>query len=149
MLTEGGIRVPMIVRWDGQVQADAVSSTPVSFEDFYPTLASIVGADVPADHVIDGRDISPILRGETSSVDRDTLYWHYPGYLEADNGSFRATPMSVALYEGRWKLFYYYETGTWELYDLQNDLGETNNIIDEQSALANRIGTNLVNWLTE
>ncbi|XP_036601617.1 arylsulfatase F-like [Trichosurus vulpecula] len=75
---EGGIRVPGIVRWPGMLSAGKVIGEPTSLMDVYPTLASVVGATLPQDRVIDGRDLMPLLKGEVQKSEHEFLY-HYCG----------------------------------------------------------------------
>ncbi len=107
-LYEGGIRVPAIVRWPGRVAAGAVSDALVSGYDWLPTLASIVGFEVPRDRPIDGEDFSAVLSGG-SFQRRRPLYWQFPD----PNGFYHA------LRDGRWKLLADRSLQTVRLYDLE------------------------------
>ena len=125
---EGGIRVPLIVSWPGKIQAD-IEDTPVINADFYPTLINITKAKKPR-QTLDGMDLTELMLYRKSLADR-TLYWHFPIYLEAYNARvdqgkdplFRTRPGS-ALRKGKWKLIHYFEDKSYELYDLESDLGE-------------------------
>ncbi|XP_072470572.1 arylsulfatase F-like isoform X2 [Notamacropus eugenii] len=75
---EGGIRVPGIVRWPGVLPAGKVIKEPTSLMDIYPTLFTLVGATLPQDRVIDGRDLMPLLKGEVQHSEHEFLY-HYCG----------------------------------------------------------------------
>ncbi|XP_006877301.1 PREDICTED: arylsulfatase F [Chrysochloris asiatica] len=80
---EGGIRVPGIFRWPGVLEAGKLINEPTSLMDILPTLASLVGAPLPQDRVIDGRDLMPLLKGETQHSEHEFLF-HYCGtYLHA------------------------------------------------------------------
>lgn len=114
---EGGIREPLIVHWPGVTEPGTVCDVPVFGCDFMPTFLSLAGYDLPNDRPCDGLNISPLLRGSTSLV-RDTLYWHYPHY--SDQGG---TP-SGAIRVGDWKLIEFFEDGHLELYNLKLDVGE-------------------------
>jgi arylsulfatase A-like enzyme len=130
MLYEGGIRVPMVVRWPGVVPTGSVSAEPVITLDLYPTLVAAAGGDLPKGP-IDGVDLGPLLRDPDSDLKRDALFWHFPAYLNgykgmADEGyrtGWRATPSS-AIRAGKWKLIEYFEDGKCELFDLASDPGE-------------------------
>ncbi|MBT5910195.1 MAG: sulfatase-like hydrolase/transferase, partial [Opitutae bacterium] len=128
---EGGIRVPLIMRWPGVAQSGKVNNTPVISMDLYPTC--LTAADLPmhkAQHR-DGIDLTPILKGE-DYWDRKALYWHYPHY----NSHPSAVPSSV-LRKGDWKLIEALDPKSIELYNLKTDLGETKNLADvEQEKLA-------------
>jgi arylsulfatase A-like enzyme len=125
MLTEGGIRVPLIVSMPGTIAPGTVNDTMLHAVDFYTTLADFAGAVLPDPqlHPLDGVSLAPVLRGESATVDRDAIFYHFPGYLDT-----RAAPTSVILKEVdgiRYKLYYFYEDRHTELYDLTNDIGET------------------------
>ncbi len=146
-LYEGGIRVPLIVRWDRRVAADTVCSTPVQLFDLFPTLAGYAGASIPAASIVDGVDIAPLLAG--SEIPPRPLFWHFPAYVvaSASLGTWRSTPSS-AIRVGRWKLLFFYETRSWELYDLQTDIGELHNLAFALPARVTAMGSQLSRWLS-
>ena len=111
---EGGIREPWIVRYPGVTKAGAESSELICSIDLFPTLAAAAGAKV--DHVIDGVNIVPALKGE--SLKPRSLYWHYPHY--SNQGGIP----SGAIREGDFKLVERYEDGRVHLYNLKTDIGE-------------------------
>jgi arylsulfatase A-like enzyme len=120
-LYEGGIRVPLIVRWPGHTRPGSTCPVPMISDDFYPTLLEIVGLPPQPKQHVDGVSIVPLLK-ESGTLKRETLYWHYPHY--SNQGG---TP-SGAVRHGDLKLVEYYEDGRTELYDLKNDLGERTNL---------------------
>jgi arylsulfatase A-like enzyme len=128
-LYEAGIRVPMMVRWPGKVAAGSTCSEPVISNDFYPTLVEAAGGDT-AGLSKDGVSLMPLLRN-SSVIERDTIYFHYPHYSPQDG-----VP-GGALRQGRYKLIIDYETllydgdelGSLELYDLVNDPGESEDLV--------------------
>ncbi|MCP4242647.1 MAG: sulfatase-like hydrolase/transferase, partial [bacterium] len=137
MLYEGGIRVPMIVRWPGMVPPGSTSAQPVLSIDLYPTLVKAAGGTLPAGP-IDGVDLGPLLRDPNTDLGRDAIFWHFPAYLNgyrgmADEGyrpGWRATPSS-ALRAGDWKLIEYFEDGTCQLFNLAEDPGEQSDLSKE------------------
>ncbi len=137
MLYEGGIRVPMIVRWPGMVPPDSTSAQPVLSIDLYPTLVKAAGGTLPAGP-IDGVDLGPLLRDPNTDLGRDAIFWHFPAYLNgyrgmADEGyrpGWRATPSS-ALRAGDWKLIEYFEDGSCQLFNLAEDPGEQSDLSKE------------------
>lgn len=135
---EGGIRVPLLVRYPGVTKAGSVCDTPVSSIDFAPTLAEITGARMP---IADGRSILPLLSGR--KLDRQDLYWYYPHY------SPQLGRPAAALREGDWKLILFFEDSRVELYDLKTDLGEQRDLVPQQAARAQRMRAKLEAWLTE
>ncbi len=116
-LYEGGIRVPLIVRWPGVVEAGRTSEEPVVGTDLYPTIVEMAGSEARGGDVVDGRSLLPLLRGEVNKLDRD-LYWYYPHY------SPQAQQPGAALRAGRWKLIEHYDPPRVELFDLAEDPGE-------------------------
>lgn len=131
---EGGIRVPLVVRWPGQVAAGSSCGVPVVGTDFFPTFLEAAGLPVPSGKTLDGTSLVPLLTRKGPFPDR-ALFWHFPIYLqeyagEADDSHdplFRTRPGS-ALRMGKWKLHEYFEDGRLELYDLESDVGERRNI---------------------
>ncbi|MEY2409867.1 MAG: arylsulfatase [Verrucomicrobiota bacterium] len=138
-LYEGGLRVPLIVRWPGNVTAGILSETPVSSLDFFPTLLTIAGVKLPSDPTIDGVSFLPLLK-QSPMADRDPFCWHYPHY--ANQGG----KPGGAIREGNLKLIESYESGYLELYNLRIDPGETNNMAGAQPQRANELAKKLGDW---
>lgn len=115
---EGGIRVPLIIKGPGIKQGGTVSHTPVISMDMFPTLLSLAG--IPHENN-DGKNLTPLLEGE-AQLDRESLIWHYPQY----HGS--AWKPGSAIREGKWKLIHFYENQVSELFDLEKDPGENENL---------------------
>jgi arylsulfatase A len=122
---EGGIRVPTIVRWPGVAKPGSVLSEPVVSHDFFPTLLAAAAATIPADHPVDGIDLKPVLQGNPSG--RTQLTWFMPHYMAL--GMPDEMPSNGVIREGDWKLIKLFEGG-FRLFNLKNDLGETNNLAD-------------------
>ncbi|GEA13177.1 sulfatase [Alteromonas sp. KUL49] len=147
---EGGTRVPLLVSWPHKIVAKT-DSTPVVNADFYPTLANIAGADVSR-QVLDGVDLSSNWFYEKPIKPR-ALFWHFPIYLQAYNPSadqsrdplFRTRP-GTTMRKGRWKLHHYFEDDAYELYDLENDLGEHVNLAQYLPGIMNYLTLELNQW---
>jgi arylsulfatase A-like enzyme len=116
---EGGVRVPLVVKWPGVVKSGAVHAAPVTSVDYFPTLLEMATAAPAAG--VDGESIVPLLKG-VEKLKRAAIFWHYPHYHPGG-----ATPYS-AVRAGDWKLIHYLEDDRVELYDLKNDLGEKNDL---------------------
>ena len=157
---EGGIRVPLIVRWPARIKAGAVSDTPVHTVDYYPTFAALAGATPPAGHKFDGASLVPLLT-QSGALDRPALYWHMPTYT----AMYGRTPCAV-IRQGDWKLIHWF--GDWldprgstpdqtpygklvlgprtELYNLRDDLGETRDLAVAQPAKTKELRAALEAW---
>ncbi len=109
---EGGTREPLFLRVGDRMPSTEVGA-PVIGADLYPTLVSLTGLEVNPPQIIDGKDLTPLLRGERWP--ERALIWHYPHY-----GNQGGDPSSV-IRRGDWKLIHYWEDGSNELYDLGQD----------------------------
>ena len=135
MLYEGGIRVPMAVRWPGVVKPGTTSDEPVIGIDLYPTLLEATQTKLPARVNLDGTSLLPLLSDAGASLFRPAIYWHFPAYLQGytkRHGPFRTTPAG-AIRMGDWKLIEYFEDGVLELYNLSDDIGEEQNLAKREA----------------
>ena len=146
---EGGIKVPMIFSWKGKIEAKTESYERVSNLDFYPTIKKLVGYNESID--LDGEDLTPIFKGE--KLKKRELYFHFPVYLEPyrvqlDSGTdplFRTRPGTVII-KDNWKLHHYYEDNKFELYDLEKDVSESQNLSEINKEKKNELLIDLNNW---
>jgi arylsulfatase A len=138
-LYEGGIRVPLIVRWLGQIKSGSVCDVPVSSVDFYPTILDITGSKPEPKQIIDGVTLLPLLT-QTGELKRQAIYWHYPHYNSNGNkpgGAVRA---------GDFKLIEFYEDGKLELYNLKDDIGEKNDLAAKMPENVKELHQMLKDW---
>jgi arylsulfatase A len=144
-LHEGGIRVPLLVRWPGRIRTGAVERTPVSSADLFPTILAVAG--LPTEQAGDGVSLEGLLRGSASLPER-ALYWHYPHYSNQSRspGAPEGGGPGAAMRDGRWKLIQHFETGFHELYDLAADPGEATNLADEDPERVLAMGRQLHAW---
>jgi arylsulfatase A len=137
-LYEGGIRIPTII-YQPHVPVNGTRiEIPISTIDFYPTLLEITGTknNLP----VDGTSLLPILKAKADSVLQNrALFWHYPHYYPT------TTPVS-AVREGNWKLLQYLEDGHLELYNLSEDIGESNNLAIQKPAKAKILLSKMNKW---
>jgi arylsulfatase A-like enzyme len=149
-LYEGGTRVPLIVRWPGVVPAGRTSEVPVAHVDVYPTLLDIAGGARRAGYPLDGVSFAPVLRNPSATLPREAIYWHFPGYLESyvHPRGWRTAPVG-AIHAGDFKLLEFFETGTVELYNLRDDLGETRNLAAQSPAKVQELRAKLAAWRTQ
>jgi arylsulfatase A-like enzyme len=147
MLYEGGIRVPLIVKWPGKIKPGSVSNEPVISMDFFPTLLKVCGIPKPASKTLDGADFSILLLGEGILM-RKALYWHFPSYLEKAAGMkeiWRQTPGS-AIRKGDWKLIETFEDGKLELFNVKDDIGEQNELSKKYPDKLKELRNDLMQW---
>ncbi len=134
-LYEGGIRVPMIVRWPGKIKAGRVSDQVWTFWDFPPTAAELAGAEPPAE--IDGISMAPALLGKRQKS-HDFLYWEFHEGVSKQAvrmGDFKAVRLKLG--------------EPLELYDLNTDVGETRNIAADHPEIVAKIEAYLTSARTE
>jgi arylsulfatase A-like enzyme len=136
-LYEGGIRVPLLMRWHRAAKPGAICETPVVTTDLHATLLAAAG--IRSVDPLDGQDIRPML----SSPRRErTFYWHYP----RQKPHFLGGRSSGAIRDGNWKLIEYFDTGKLELYDLGRDPGETTDLSTRSPKKATQLHEKLKHW---
>jgi arylsulfatase A-like enzyme len=136
-LYEGGIRVPMIVRWPGGTSAGSTCPVAVTSTDFFPTILDLAALPVSRES-IDGVSFAPLLQG--GKLDRGPLYWHYPHY-----GNQGGRPGS-AIRDGDWKLIQWFEGDPIELFNLRTDAGERQNLAGKEPAKTAELLAKLKAW---
>lgn len=137
---EGGIRIPLIVKWPGKIKPSSRTSTSVISYDWFPTLAAIAGIDISNLRQVDGKNLNPLLQGK-KALNRNTLYWHFPHYREEI-----ITPYSI-IREGNLKLIKWYEGNRFELYDLDKDLSEAIDLSEKMPLKVKQLNKKLDSWL--
>jgi arylsulfatase A-like enzyme len=149
---EGGIREPFFVKWPGKVQPGSRCEEPIIGVDLYPTLCEIAEAELPPGQPVDGVSLVPLLTGRTETFGERPIYWHFPAYLqsyqvwdEQRDPLFRSRPCSIVR-AGDWKLHQYFEDGGLELYNLCEDIGETDNLAEENKQKTEELLAALESW---
>ncbi len=138
-LYEGGIRVPLIVRYPGKVQAGTKVDIPLISDDFYPTLLELAGLPFEKEQHLDGVSFSPLLlKGKSKGLKNRAIFWHYP------HNRFEA-----AVRWKNYKLLHRYKTGESELYDLESDIGERQDLSSEEPKVLQKMKRKLSKWLQE
>lgn len=136
-LYEGGIRVPLIVRAPG-TQKTSQSETVVTSTDYYPTILELLGLDAQQKQHMDGQSFAAALRGEDQT--RGPTYWHYPHYSNQGGGP------GAAVRDGPWKLVHWFEDDRFELFNLEEDVGETQNLANREKHHFQRLKESLQDW---
>jgi len=142
-LYDGGIRMPLIVRWPGQVPADRLDETSViSAVDFLPTLCSLAGGQLPTDYRGDGEDVSDILRG-ASRARNSPLFWEWR-FLIAGYPVHHGPMLSVR--EGDWSLLLNPDRSRVELYDAVHDRMQLDNQAAVHPEIVERLAEKVLAW---
>lgn len=144
-LSEGGIRIPFIVRWPGKVKAGSVNDAVISTIDYYPTLMDIIDNQTPDKQKIDGLSFKKELMTDkiSKNIKKRKLYWHYPHF--SNQGS---RPSAAVRYKNL-KLIESLEDNSIQLYNLATDTYEKNNIKDEEPKLARKLQGYIQQWQKE
>ena len=146
-LYEGGVREPFIVWGPGILSSAACGTvndtTVVAGVDLLPSLARLAGVALPGGTAFDGEDLSPALLGQTRQARVRPLFWNRPPDRPGDNNV--AWP-DLAMREGDWKLLIMEDGTKPQLYNLAKDPGEKNNLVDEETAVVQRLRTQLLDW---
>ena len=147
---EGGIRVPFLIKWPKKIRNPKITDTPITGLDIYPTLLDVVNDKEK--YSLDGVSLLPFLV-EDRAIEERALFWHFPIYLQKVNSKkeqardslFRTRPGSV-IRKGKWKLHEYFEDGALELYDLEKDIQEKNNVSKENPKKVKELYSELKEW---
>lgn len=143
-LYEGGIRVPLIIRWPGKVNAGIVEDDIVCCTDFFPTFLEVAGSTANYDN-IDGVSLMPLLT-ESDKIQREAIFWHYPHYHSS------GVAPSGAVRQGEYKLIEWYEQSLLgldnqiELFNLREDIEESDNLAQRMPEKAEELRNLLKNW---
>jgi arylsulfatase A-like enzyme len=161
---EGGIREPFIAYWPGVVTPGARNDTPVHSVDLYPTFLAVARAQAPPGKTLDGESLLPLIEKSKARLERQAIFWHFPGYLDdpvirGRDPVFRTRPVSVIrkadfklhLYHEEWQLDGGRETidsnNAVELYDIGADIGERRNLAATRKAKRDELLGDLLAWL--
>ena len=140
---EGGVRVPMIVRWPGVTEASSVSDQYLMIDDIFPTLMDIAGvAEGKYTEQVDGMSLVPLFRGENvPAMEERPIFWHFPH-------TYDQYPYS-SVRKGKWKLIYLHTDRKLELYDLSNDISEAKNVAENYPEVTRELASLLTARLQE
>lgn len=147
---EGGIRIPLIIARHGMLKAGEQHDCYVSQVDLFPTILDMAGIKEEG-LLLDGRSLKKLLvKGKDKALEDRPLFWHFPAYLEGGNAEstdpiFRSRPVSV-IRKGDWKLIENYESGTYELYNLRDDLSEKTDLAEHNPKKVKELVKELESW---
>ena len=143
-IREGGIRVPLIVRWPGKIPANKKNGSIINNTDLYPTILELAGIDKPQNHIIDGTSFAPVLLNESTHTNDISITW-----LPREGISCR---------KGDWKLIRRFKPkkalarkneGSIELYNLKTDPGETHNLAKENRLKVTELNQLIIDYFNE
>jgi arylsulfatase A len=141
-LYEGGLRVPLLVRWPGVTTPATENDTPVITMDLSATVLDAAGVALESDERLDGVSLRPLVQGRR--FERDALFFHYPHFA-----FHKANRPGSAIRSGKHKLILRYDDDSVELFDLESDLGETKNLAEAEPEIARGLKDRLQQWLVE
>ncbi len=148
-LYEGGINMPFIMHWPGTIepgQVDTVSQ--IAAFDLFPTLCAIAGAALPEEYTLDGQDFSASVLGRKPFKREGPLYWEYARFnprMSIPKIEDEVSPV-LAIRKDKWKCFTSLEGQGTELYDLEKDPYEANNLADQYPELAQKLTAQMLEW---
>lgn len=128
---EGGIRVPYIVKWPGQIPAGKTYDQPVISLDIFPTVAAVAGTELPKDRTIDGVNLLPYLKGEVTTSPHESLFWRFGEQSAVRKGQYKLLTL---------------RSGEKHLFDLSQDIGEKNDLLKDQPELAEKLQAEFAAW---
>lgn len=138
---EGGIRVPMIVKWPGVVKPGTLCADPLVIEDYFPTLLELAGAKSTTIQTIDGQSFVPLLKQTGHTAADRAMVWHFPHNYDV--------PPWSAIRVGDWKLIYHHVGRSFELFNISADLSEKNNLLKQEPQKAHDLAVRLTDLLKE
>jgi arylsulfatase A-like enzyme len=150
---EGGLRVPFIVRWPDELPAGKVYHKPVLSLDIYPTVLAATGVEPPNGYTLDGHNMLPALRGERTEPLHRTIAWGGAHHTPASNPHFgekaghAEAPYAWAVRQGPWRMI---DAGDGpRLYNLNEDIGEQDDVIESHPKIAKQLKRAYRNWLNK
>jgi len=153
---EGGVRVPLIIRWPKHAPVGKVYREMVSSTDVFPTLVASAGLQMPKGQPTDGVDLLPFINGKNTSKPHEWLCWQNRSWLPRKKGSYVVPTPKVhnsAIRKGNWKLVRMNEKigsdappPAWRLYDLQKDIGEQKDLAKQHGDVVKELGAHFNKW---
>jgi len=139
---EGGIRVPLIMHWKNKIKAGTRNSNYVMIEDFLPTFMELIG-DENLSQNTDGKSFLTTIHRSEEKFARGPVFFHFPHFSGQDGYP------AGAVRDGKWKLVENYETGKTELFNLDEDISESNDLKLKEPEKAKELYNLFQNWLKE
>jgi arylsulfatase A len=144
---EGGIRVPLIVKWPRHIAPGTVNNTPVISTDFYPTILGLLDLSQKPEQHVDGINLALLLTQGGTITRNNDLYWHFPNYIGGHHPD-PSKPCSVILSDDM-KMIEWLENGICELYNLRDDVTEQNDLSEIMPEKVDQLRAKLNKWRNE
>ena len=141
---EGGTRVPTVIAWEGHVPAGTRMDLPIITQDLFPTILGAAGSQLPDTLTLDGVDLAPALAGQ--QMPERTIGWNQPHQWGANGPGIEPF---TAIRRGQWKLIYFHDGPRFELYDLQEDPGETRDLTGSMPEQAEAMAIEMTTWMRD
>jgi arylsulfatase A-like enzyme len=142
---EGGIRVPMIVKWPGKATPGSKTNKMVIIEDFFPSILEMAQIkEYKKVQTVDGKSFVPVLINPEKETGARDLFWHFPNNWGSTGPGIGATS---TIRSGDWKLIYYYRDQSFELFNITEDIGEQNNLAERNPDKVNELSEKLGEYL--
>jgi arylsulfatase A-like enzyme len=140
-LYEGGIRVPLFIKWPGVIKGGKETNAVVQGIDHLPTLVEIGGGSIPTQQILDGKSFVPLLKGQTNYTNK-TLFWHNSAPRPISTGDMYSSAIRI----GDYKLIDFYALGKKELYNVKQDIGERKDLSTESPQIVEQLYKELDTW---
>ena len=157
---EGGIRAPFVARWPEIIQPGSCTDWPANGIDLMPTFAEMAGVSLPAEQPVDGISLVPVFRDPVQKPER-SMFFHFPLYLGGEEGVNRELPScytgeprwravpSTTIIRQNWKMIRYYEYDSYELFNLEMDASEKNNLAGQYPEIERTLLKEIHEWVVE
>lgn len=142
---EGGIRIPVIIRWPGETEAGTIVDFPITGMDYYPSLLDMLGLPLRPEAHVDGVSFVPGLRGEPDFNADRSFFWYSDRGRRKSTGDFNA----AVIRRGKFKLLEFFNEKRLELYNLALDPGEERNLAGELPEKVDALYAELKSWKAE
>lgn len=144
---EGGIRVPMLVKWPGVTKPASVCETPLIIEDFFPSILEMAGIkNFQTIQTVDGKSFLSLLKNQKSDAFDRSLFWHYPNKWGGEGPGIGTTS---SIRKGNWKMVYWYKDQKKEIFNLRNDISETHDVSAEYPEKVKELSKELGTYLRD
>jgi arylsulfatase A-like enzyme len=145
MLYEGGLRVPFIIRWPAHIPPGRTSDQPAAHVDLFPTFVELAGKKARPKQTLDGVSLVKLWKNPDVKMEREPIYFHFPGYLEAGKKGWRTTPACM-MRAGDFTLLEFFEDNRVELYNVKDDIGQKTDLAKKMPDKTRELHDQMIAW---